>query len=202
MLQLKSSSAAAAGTFNVYEFQADLLRRFTSIRSGDTVEVTADSLRPGFRFSFAPQPAVWIVRPERLTVETTVMNWNCGEQLAEVIKLLPLTITAVGHNFHFEANRESVPNLNDPETFPVSDMPSGYSLDRRAWTVSSRRGEYTFHLRLTDLHDRLEVSANVHIPTENIDAKRQAEYAAQFLPLREETVQLVSEMLCVEAEAL
>jgi hypothetical protein len=80
----------------------------------------------------------------------------------------------------------------------------GYQLKQRTAHVAVTRDDRVFNLQLA-AHERSELSINVHTELKDRDGQENAVRAAldachQFIPLREEAVELASQIIGLELE--
>ncbi len=95
-----NSSVVAVGTFNIYVLQPENLARMNAIRSEKKVLVMGDLSAPGVRI--VDGDVNWIIRPDRVSIESNNPSSNCGEKLARVTDSLIWTpIVAIGMNVTF-----------------------------------------------------------------------------------------------------
>lgn len=99
------SAAVAVGAFNTHIVHPEWLKDVGLIDREENPLVEIDFQRPGIRLRMQRQKTTWIIRPDRLAVETTDRNKDPGSQIAKVLELLPWTpLVAVGLNYRYEAD--------------------------------------------------------------------------------------------------
>ena len=199
----KNSSCVVIGTFNIYILQPKYLAEMGVIERGHEVRLSADLSQPGIRFQI--QTANWIVRPERLTVETDDRDFNCGETVASVLDALPWTpIKAVGINVSFQAGLERLDNLPDHVRLPRLVNSDG--LTHRAMSLGIANDEFVTNFTLAASPEEVSLSINVHFDVkQRLPGRSQRQsvedagnFVREFEQRRNDAIKLVEEMLELE----
>ncbi len=186
--RFKQASCVAIGTFNIYVLRPNLLVDL-GIVSSDTAAVKLETnlTQPGFRFSSQQLRATWTVRPDKVIVETTDPEKDCGSDLAVVLEALRWTpITALGSNFEFVS--KTAPGRLAP--FPKSEidaavLQSECVIVQSTIHVGIRESDQILNFQLSSDFSEFELACNVHRevqkgnsqPASNADSQN---FARQF----------------------
>lgn len=104
--KFKNSSCVAIGTFNIYVVQPKLLAEMGVFKSSQPIMVLGDFTQPGIRFEV--DGVTWVIRPERLAVESANPDTNCGQFVEKTLEALCWTpVMAIGINSVFTSAGES-----------------------------------------------------------------------------------------------
>ena len=153
----EKSFCVALGTFNIYIIQPSLLLQMHAL---DSVigSFFGDFTQPGWRFS--ADGATWVVRPERLAVETTDPKFDCGKRVLSVLKILQWTpIVAVGTNLVFRADAREESDLPPHFRMPQFD---GHELLSRSCETVVKDGDREFRISLKSDGENLKLFLNIH----------------------------------------
>ena len=132
--QFKNASCVVIGTFNVFVIQPKLLTEMGLIRKGTSIKVEQDLSQPGTRIQV--DEVTWVVRPDRLIVESKRYGEDCGTPLAELLsKLLWTPVFAVGVNLAFTG-----------VDIEESEIPDGFRLPKVEFETTQR----TVHACIAD----------------------------------------------------
>lgn len=154
--KFRKSSCVAVGTFNIYVVQPKLLAEMGVFVSSQPVMVSGDLTQPGIRFQVAG--AKWVVRPDRLSVESGSPDVDCGELVRKTLAALCWTpIMAVGVNAVFASAGESEAEL--PETLR---LPEHSEATVRTVHLCIPHGTSKINFVLTREADELVLSLNCH----------------------------------------
>jgi len=199
-----SSTAVAAGTFNMYVIQPHWLTEVGRFREGMKLKAKSDMNRPGFNYSSDELRFTWDIRPDRLMVISKGPTDDCGAELADVIEKLPWTpLAGVGANVEFTGDEADIELLMSGKCrLPSCNIPDGYGLKQRTVHIAIARDAHIFNLQIA-AHERVELSINVH--TELTAKGRQAANSElaqrackQHLALCHEATELARNLFQVE----
>ena len=154
--KFKQSSCVAIGTFNIYVVQPKLLAEMGVFKAAQPVMVFGDLTQPGIRFEI--DGMTWVVRPERLAVESARPDVNCGQFVEKTLAALCWTpIMAIGINSVFTSPGESAKEL--PSCLRLPEHP-----DATVRTVHAcvPYGKSKINFALTRDQDGLTLSLNSH----------------------------------------
>ncbi len=191
-----NSSAVAVGTFNIYVLQPENLLRMNAIRSKKKVLVMGDLSAPGIRF--ADDGVNWILRPDRVSIETTNPMANCGEKLARVTEKLNWTpIVALGMNVAFRGELSDevagALELHQIDGAIQCSCHAGFEFQGGLLNVQlSRTVEY--QELLLNAHFDISKSRNDPDALGELVVKR----CDEFLSIREEMIKLASTLTNIE----
>jgi hypothetical protein len=175
--RFKKASCIAVGTFNIYIFQPPWIDRIVPAPAGSEMTVESDLSRPGLKITSPAWPVTWEVRPDRLVLETTSEEADCGSIMDRVCETLPWTpLLAIGSNFAFEATLDELPTLGRPLEFPPATAPEECEFFRRAWNVAVKHADNVCTLQLMIHPDGVQLGANFQRELQNqgIEAVRRA----------------------------
>lgn len=194
----KQSSCVAVGTFNIYILQPKLLAAMGVFELENPILVSGDLTQPGIRFEAVN--SVWIVRPDRLSVESKAPNVDCGELVERTLAALCWTpIMGVGINVIFTAsgNEELLPDSLRLPSYPNAKQ-------RTVHVAIPHDGDSTLNVQLAQSDDKLELSLNGHTDLSKIkenpqEANRAARsLCASFIEYRRSAVRIAQELLNAE----
>lgn len=154
--RFKSKSSVAIGTFNIYVIQPQSLAEMGVFenKSDGQILVSGDLTRPGIRFQAAE--SVWVVRPDRLSIESTNHHVNCGELLQRTLKALCWTpVVAIGANVTLVAPRD----IEDRLALKLPECPGAR---QRTAHVAVQIGDSIVNVQLGQTAEELELHVNVH----------------------------------------
>jgi hypothetical protein len=157
--KFKKASCVVVGTFNVHIIEPSRLVEMGVIDSRPKfLTAFRDISQPGMKFEI--DGATWIVRPERLGIESENPKVNCGELAARTLEKLCWTpVKAVGTNIEFIANECSESDL--PEHFrPVS--PPIENVEQRSCHIGIRRDDSILNIQIHVKEKQLELHLNTH----------------------------------------
>lgn len=159
--EFKKASCVVVGAFNVYVFQPSFFAQTEIVKSGTKVIVLGDLSQPGFRINFEEHPMNWVVRPDRILVETTDSAVDCGKDVAIVLKTLPWTpLSALGVNFEFATSADDFNGMSARKLF--HDIQVKRSVSQRTVHVGIDDGPHVFNLSLLKTDEGAEFVVNVH----------------------------------------
>ena len=159
--KLKKASCVVVGAFNVYVFQPSFFAQNEIVEVGTKTTILGDFSQPGFRVSFDNYPLVWVIRPDRILVETTDLAADCGKVVATVLKTLPWTpVSAVGVNFEFQATEDEFQTMGNRQMFP--NIESSYQIAQRTIHAAINDGPQVFNLSLARTDEGVNFAVNVH----------------------------------------
>ena len=175
--RFKSKNAVAIGSFNIYIIQPQSLAQMGVLEkdASDKVLVSGDLTRPGIRFEIAG--SVWVVRPDRLSVESENYRANCGELLQKTLQALCWTpIVALGANVTFSAPIEIERQL-------AFKLPEHRGALQRTSHVAVELGESVVNIQLGQVKDELELRVNVHTDLNDLrgDSRKISEKAVAVM---------------------
>ncbi len=169
--KFEKASCVVVGTFNMYILHPQWLAKHKIIETGTEVGIETNLTRPGFRFRFPKDKAVWSVAPNRLAIESQDPETDCGETVAKILRALPETpLFALGNNAHYQAELSELENLSPSiRDFPETEPPTKeQSVLQRAFHAGVKRGEHeTVNLQISLPHDSIELACNVHTELAN-----------------------------------
>ena len=198
--RFSTSTAVAAGTFNIYVIQPQWLREVKLFREGVKMKVASDFRRPGFLYTSDESPVNWDVRPDRVMLTGKNPAADCGGVLADVIHKLPWTpLTGVGVNVEFIGEPEDLERLKGC-SLPTCDAIEGYARKQRTIHTALERSPHIFNLQIA-AHEKIELSINVHTEltgTQEAISALAEETCRKFLALREEASRLAARQFGVE----
>lgn len=176
--RFKKSSCVVVGSFNVYIIQPKWLSDRGLIGKGET-KLQSDMRQPGFRFQRSGESFQWVVRPDRIAIESDAPDADCGDRVARLLEILPWTpVFGVGNNIEFVGKRE------DLEALGLGRLPPRAGLDnvtQRSWHVAVARQPSTVNLQISELSEGSELSANWHTGLTGKPIKAACDAAARFL---------------------
>ena len=153
----EKSSCVALGTFNIYIIQPSLLSQMGALND-EIGGFFGDFTQPGWRF--AADQAAWVVRPERLAVESTDPHFDCGSRVSKVLKALQWTpVVAVGTNMVFRSDARHESELPPHFRLPQFD---GDVLTGRSCELVLKDGDREFHISLKSDGANLKLLLNIH----------------------------------------
>jgi hypothetical protein len=155
----EKSFCVALGTFNIYVIQPSLLTEM-GVVEGKVGGFSSDFTQPGWRFH--ADGARWIVRPERIAVESSDPSFDCGRRILSMLEHLRWTpVVAVGTNVVFRSDISGEAELPASFRLPVGDQ---RSMCRRQFQgVIKREDERELHLQLDADDECLRLLLNTHI---------------------------------------
>ncbi len=189
----KQSSCVAVGTFNIYIVQPKLLVDMGVFETDKPVLLSGDLTRPGYQFE--TNNSKWVVRPDRLSVESKDPTVDCGGFVERTLAALCWTpIMAVGINAVFEASLDCETRLPDAVRLPTY---SGAT--QRTVHLSLADGNSKTNLQLTASEEQLTLSVNRHTEFGDVrDDHKQLTKAVQsicgsFMEHRTESIDIAKE---------
>lgn len=154
--KFKHASCVVVGTFNIYVVQPKLLAEIGVFPTEQPVFVSGDLTQPGIRFDV--NAAKWVVRPDRLSVESERADVDCGELVKKTLTALCWTpIMAVGVNLAFTSSGDSETEL--PANLRLPNHPDATV---RTVHVCIPHGGSKINFVLTREADELLLSMNAH----------------------------------------
>lgn len=208
--RFKNSSAVVVGTFNIYIVQPAWLSEIGLLPNGIDGPLETDLNRPGFRFTPKGSHTLWNVRPDRLVLETTSRDDDCGAPLVSVLDALRWTpLQGIGANIALEGEAEVLKNLRCklPECEPP---PHGFELGQRTLHVAMTRGKQSFNVQLSfnppsekNEQERATLMLNVHTDIPRNEGQIKANQLGQDVCRewhnhRNEAIKLASQFLGVD----
>jgi hypothetical protein len=197
------ASSVAVGTFNIYIIQPGWLTRVGILPPGTEITIEANMTRPGFRLSSPALKTLWFVSPGKLAIETTDSNVDCGRQMSDVLKMIPVTpVFGVGNNVTLTAKRSEIEPLPVLEACTAAALlPDGYSEDRRVSAMSVTREGRTFNLNVVVRGDVVEFHGNADSTLgDDGTGERGAECASRFEADKQELISLFSDVFGVKLD--
>lgn len=206
--KFKKASCVVVGAFNVYVFQPSFFAHTEIVKSGTKTAIVGDFSHPGFRASFEGYSNAWIIRPDRLHIETTDSTADCGDPAAKVLETLPWTpISAIGFNFEFSAS------IDDPQANSVNQlMPKtgdAHRVSQRTIHVGIEEEQQVFNISIVVTNDSIEFTANVHAEVKKLAgaestrtqiSESAAGFARRFRECRDKSIALGREVFGLEIE--
>lgn len=159
--QFKNAGCVVIGTFNIFVIQPKLLTEMGLIPKGTSIKVQQDFSQPGIRVQL--DQVTWVVRPDRLIIESDRFGADCGTPLAELLSQLVWTpVFAVGVNMAFIG-----------VDIDESEIPAGFRLPKvefettqRTVHTSASDKERVFNVQLsaskTEDSSNYELALNIH----------------------------------------
>lgn len=183
-LVFEKASCVVVGTFNMYILTPPWLHKHEVIASDQELDIEFNLAQPGIRYRARGDGTVWTVSPQRVAVESTQPDVDCGAKIARILEALPETpLIAIGNNASYMADAGEVAQLADEvRTFPLKQSPgAGETVDQRTFHVAVKRQEFgTTNLQLAVSADKCVLSCNAHLRLEGReDANAAAIQAAQ-----------------------
>jgi hypothetical protein len=207
MLRFKTSSCVVIGTFNIYIVQPRWLADIGVFEHGDKVAIRSDLQKPGFQLRHLEDSRkTWIVRPDRVDLNSVSPRDDCGQPLAAVLGHLQWTpLTAVGINAVFSSAQVGpLAHLFQPESLP-GDHQAVQSMWHRA--ILNDRGDVVNTNVSRDASGAIQLAINVHSEmsrqegeTDQDVSGRAVKACSEFLQRRQEAIELASYILNVELD--
>jgi hypothetical protein len=205
--RFKMANVIAVGTFNIYIIHPKWLAEIGAMEKGTKVRIQTDFSRPGFRFEEEGRAVQWQVLPDRIIVESTDPEIDCGVRLGEVLDKLPWTpLIAIGTNCEFSGGLDEISRLPDACKLPNCTAPEGYEVKQRTVHVASHRENRVISSQLSRVDDTL-VELNLNVHTEFKEAKMRPETISQaqeacrqFFAHRDEAAILTQHLFNVEID--
>jgi len=173
-----------------------------ALSDNDPIGIETDFSRPGLRMKFKCTDVVWEVRPERVVIESTARDDNCGVILSKVLEWLPVTpISAVGHNFAYVGISADLPSFPREGPFGAQGAIDGYTEAQRTWHLALVRSDITFNLQVTIKPVEAVLSANVNFTGGDSVSEAAIEFARDFSALRQESADLFVKLVGVKVSA-
>lgn len=179
--KFKKASCVVVGAFNVYVFQPSFFVQNEIVETGTKTTILGDFSQPGFRVSFENYPLVWVIRPDRILIETTDQSADCGKIVGTVLKTLPWTpVSAVGVNFEFQTTEDEFQTMGKSQNLP--NIESSYQIVQRAIHVAISDGPQVFNLGLARTDEGVDFAINVHTDAKKLvtDEHTRTEVSALF----------------------
>ncbi len=196
--KFKHSSCVAVGTFNIYIVQPKLLAEMGVFEAEQPMLVSGDLTQPGIRFEIANSK--WVVRPDRLSVESSAPNVNCGEFVERTLAALCWTpVMGVGINAVFTA-----PESAEQELPTCMQLPQHSDATQRSTHLSIPHDESVLNIQLSRTEKQVELSINVHSDfSQKKDTPKQLNESVRaicgsFLELRRSVIDVAGELLKAE----
>ncbi len=194
--RFEKASCVVVGTFNMYILHPQWLVRNKIV--GDPIEVGFETnlARPGFRFLFEKDKAIWNVAPDRLTIETRDPQFDCGQTISDILGKLPHTpLFALGNNTHYQADLSEFATLSQPiRDLPRIESPTpDNKVVQRTFHVGIKRSEQeAVNLQIAFKENSIELMCNVHVDLGGRQPSSDSAIAAaqRFFDDREESKQL------------
>lgn len=163
-LRLKTTSCIAIGTFNIYIVQPRWLMDEGILAKGEPpVSLETDLDRPGFRFYREGYPFVWMVRPDRIEVESKVRDADCGGELASVLERLRYTpLAGIGCNVELEALDEAGSSVYEYCKRSSATVLGRFQPTKRTVRLSFDGDGRIFNVHFGDDGTELSVAVNIH----------------------------------------
>lgn len=170
--RFSKSSAVVVGAFNVYIIQPPFIVETGIVQVPRTekedtagaaaVRFQVNVNRPGCRFSFLNTPYEWIVRPDKVVVETKLQHENCGQVLSALLEHLPWTpLDAVGTNSHFRSDTTSFDFADEFWKNYVTH--GGQKITQNSWHISVESDDHVVHnIQLSRTEEAWELNLNSH----------------------------------------
>lgn len=149
------------GTFNIFVIQPKLLTEMGLIPKGKSLKVQQDFSQPGIRIQL--DEVTWVVRPDRLIVESQRYGEDCGTPLADLLSHLVWTpVFAVGVNLSFTGVDLKEDEIPDGFRLPKVDFET---TQRTVHASAADRGR-VFNVQLaatrTNESTQHELALNIH----------------------------------------
>ncbi|MCR9211896.1 MAG: hypothetical protein NXI28_27060 [bacterium] len=174
VFSLAQVSAVAVGAINTSIIHPAWLAEVGLLDDSSLASIELDLQQPGLRLTGPPDFGKWLIRPDRLTVETENAGVRPGSKVAKILELLPWTpVVAVGLNYRFAGPPSAAGKLAEIG-FPTNFVVPGYSVPQRGLHVAlSKEGEVTVrHLQLSLVEDELQLHVNFHTDTKKLDTQQ------------------------------
>ncbi len=160
-VQFKNASCVVVGTFNIFVIQPKLLTEMGLIPQGTNIKIQQDFSQPGIRLQL--DGVTWVIRPDRLIVESGRQNEDCGTPLAVLLSHLVWTpVFAVGVNVTFSG--VDIDESEIPDDFRLPNLE--FATKQRTVHASVTEGERIFNVQLsaskTAESSNYELSLNSH----------------------------------------
>ena len=196
----RKSTCVVAGTFNMYIVQPAWLTRLEIIPKGIEVAIGTHLDEPGFRFFSPKMPFRWIVRPQKIEVESEAPDADCGGKVAAVLEALPWTpLVALENNTIYRAPLGDLDGLRAEYRMPP-EVPAEYSLAQRSVHFGVTREGSVTNLQLSITPEELELSVNVHTELRKLKSEEAQATARRFLQDRREAESLIQKLFDVRIE--
>jgi hypothetical protein len=162
------SSCVIVGTFNVNVVQPRYLAEMDVFPKETKLSLMVNVTKPGLRFSVEDSPFEWQVSPEKVLVETTSENDECGPQAAKMLEALKWTpLSAVGLNTVLKAPREFAKTLL-PNVFGDEIVcPKGFTVGPRTWHMALMEDGIRHNIQVSQMDDDCHLSLNTHAAFED-----------------------------------
>jgi hypothetical protein len=199
--QFKQASCVATGTFNVYVVQPGFLRAIEVFRAEPMVKFEANLTQPGFRFTVLDDHATWVVRPDRIAIESENRDKDCGQDMAQTLGALRWTpLTAIGCNVVYsglmtEDLRRLFVRTGDAQGFEFLGMNTH---------VAIKRDNAVFNVQVGYSEgDGCEISINAHEDLTRLGSQveiseRAVEVARRYFEIRRTSSGLAEALFGVE----
>lgn len=194
------ATAVAVGAFNTYIIHPQWLREVGIFHGNAEPEVQIDFEQPGLRLLPGGLLGIWIVRPDRLTVEMADRGGSPGNLVATVLEKLPWTpVSALGLNYVFEGETISKSSLKR-FGFPAETTRDGYSVEQRSWHIALKPtvGSTIRNLQLSNSSDVSRFSVNFHTDTKSVASPQVLQILRQHNDNLKEATLLASELFGVQ----
>lgn len=157
--RFKSASCVVVGTFNIYVVQPRLLVEMGVFEKGTHFRIDQDLSQPGVRLSM--DEIKWVIRPDRLLVESQKREADCGTPLGQILsKLVWTPVFAVGTNIVLESDEV------DESQFPEKcRLPYVENSLQRTIHLSTKRENRILNVQVAANEEdvrRYEIKLNVH----------------------------------------
>ena len=161
--RFKKANCVAVGTFNIYIVQPEWLTAVEIFPDKTEILIEANLRTPGFRISSPKLRTTWAVAPDRLTIETSFPDEDCGGRMATVLERLRWTpVRAVGNNVTFEADAGEASESAVLTACSLISMPSGYGNRGKSVSVAMEREGRVYNIVLQAADSSLVLRGNVH----------------------------------------
>lgn len=166
----------------MYILHPQWLVKHEIIEAGTDVGIETNLTQPGFRFRFPDRKAIWNVTPNRLVIESSDPDFDCGDAIARVLRILPETpLFGLGNNVHYQADLSEMgqlaPAIRDyPRT---AALEPDQSVAQRTFHVAVKRTKHeTVNLQVSLKEEEIELACNVHNDVGKHDEPNEAAVAA------------------------
>lgn len=202
-LHFKQANCVVVGTFNIYILQPGWFVSIGVLETGDKFHFRTDFSRPGFKFSSDKRKLTWLVRPDRLIIETNDYETDCGEVMAAVFRNLPHTpFFGIGNNVELEAPLKELSAFRGIGDSGLPEAHEHYTVQQRTWHIALHRDPHVVNIQVAAVPEKetIAVSVNTHTELQKTDRDFREATAKHFLQHRNEAIHLIKDVFGVEVE--
>lgn len=200
--KFKKANCVALGTFNIYVIQPSFLIDIGLLKNGEAA-FHAGLTEPGFRTVATDGSCVWMVKPDRLVVETNDPTRNCGNDVAKILDALEWTpVTAIGSNAEFISenctydNFPRVPEHVDGEALQAS-VHHAIGIDGKIINIQLSRRPKEFELSF-NFHCEIKATETKHKKGQLAKNELARRFASEFMTQRDQACSLIHSFFALE----